>query len=446
MRNYIAVKKFSPLFVRNENDTSGRINEFVLESGRVSGKTQHDEMAAVLELMSGRGDMWYCRSEDNTIRGSIFTSTLNTISMLGLTYSNKTGADFKVSYSPFEIKHNGTGNVIQFFGINKDINRSKGKIPPSGKLKRVMVEEANECDDGIYIDALVTTAVRFFNADSKLVFRLNPPQTKQHWSVAYFKKRIADGATKIYTTWEDLNRLGLLTPATVSEILKMKEKDEMYYRYWYLGEQTNMQGLVFPHFDSKRHVLRNIDVANVAKITRRLIIAGDAANKNDATAFGLICELQDGNLLLLDSMYYNPKTEGHQTDDVELARLVCDWYTVCMARYPGLRQLYCRGIVDNANWNLMRMLQLSDAMGWFKWTPATDKHILRDTNRLRTMFRENVLLFNGGSYTANDKIITEIENYIYDPKTGEIKNGQDDHGIDMLKYGTLIYADTKQFF
>ncbi|MEG2117087.1 MAG: phage terminase large subunit [Clostridia bacterium] len=191
MRSYNAVKAFAPLFLPNEHNSLEDIGvaEYILKSGRVSGKTQHDEMAAVLDLLNGKGDIWYCRSEDNTIRGSIFTSMLNTISMLGFTYSNKANADFKVSYSPFEIKHNRTGNCVQFFGINKDINRSKGKIPPSGKLKRVMVEEANECDDGIYIDALITTAVRFFDDNSKLVFRLNPPLTKQHWSVAYFNKR-----------------------------------------------------------------------------------------------------------------------------------------------------------------------------------------------------------------------------------------------------------------
>ena len=43
-------------------------------------------------------------------------------------------------------------------------------------------------------------------------------------------------------------------------------------------------------------------------------------------------------------------------------------------------------------------------------------------------------------------VVREIENFVYDEKTGEIKKNQSDHGIDMLKYGTLIYYNTQIFF
>ncbi|MEG2117088.1 MAG: hypothetical protein RRZ69_05355, partial [Clostridia bacterium] len=60
----------------------------------------------------------------------------------------------------------------------------------------------------------------------------------------------------------------------------MRDKDPMFYRYWYLGEQTNLQGLIFPHFNSEKHVLHNIDINHIADITSQVIVAGDAANKN----------------------------------------------------------------------------------------------------------------------------------------------------------------------
>lgn len=420
------------------------VKEFVLLSGRVSGKTQHDEFAAVADLIQGVGDMWYVRSEEGDIRQSIFTSMQQTIIQMGYSVSNRGGADFKVSYSPFEITHNATGNKIQFFAINKDINRSKGKMPPSKKLKRVMVEEANEVDDPMFIDALITTAVRYFDEQSKLVFRLNPPQTKQHWSVKYFDDRVQNGATRIYTTWEQLAKIDLLNPATVSEIVKMRDSDPDYYRYWYMGEIVNLSGLIFPHFAHDVHLV-GIDENRIAQHITEIIISGDAANKNDPTCFGLLGVLNDGRILVLDAMYYDPRKKG-ALDDVELARRVCDWFDGAIGRFPDLQYRKFTGTVDNANWNLMQMLQQSRAMGWFKWFPATNKHILKDTHRIRGLIREKLLIFYDSPNNQVGEIVREIDNYIYDAKTNEIKSGQDDHGIDMLKYGTYIYTDTTQLF
>jgi len=418
------------------------IKEYILQSGRVSGKTQHDEFAAVADLIQGKGDMWYCRSEDGDIRGSIFTSMQQSIAAMGYSLSNSRGADFRVSHSPFEITHNYTGNKIQFFAINKDINRTKGKYPPSGILKRVMVEEANEVDEGKYIDGLVTTAVRFLNENSKIVFRLNPPQTRQHWSVEYFDKRIRQGAQHIYTTWEQLAKLNILNPATIAEIVKMRESDFDFYRYWYLGEIVNLTGLVFPHFDRAKHIV-TIDQMRIVNQITQFIIAGDAANKNDPTCFGLLGLLRDGRLVLLDAMYYDPRRKGAQ-DDIQLARMVCDWYDGVVLKYPDLqhRQSSFVGTVDNANWNLLQMLQQSRALGWLKWYPATNKHILKDTNRVRGLLRDDLLLFYDAPHNQVGEVIREIEGYVFDEKTNEIKKGQDDHGIDMLKYGTFLYADT----
>lgn len=420
---------------------------FLLKSGRSSGKTQHDEYAAAREIVKGRGDMWYCRSELGDIRSSIFQSMQNSIHDLGYTLSdNHKGADFHVSKAPFEITHNKTGNKIQFFGINKDINRTKGFVAPSGHLKRVMVEEANEVDEPKYIEALKSTAVRYYGGDTKITYRLNPPETRQHWAVKYFDDiQQTDDAELIYTTWEDLARINVLPPAAVAEILKMKEKNPLFYRYWYLGEIVNLTGLVFPQFDRNKHLVQITDFNRLVNIVDKVIIAGDAANKNDATCFGYLCVLKDGTLLLLDAYYYDPKEHG-QLDDVELGRRVCDWYDGVISKYPGMKYKKHFGTVDNANWNLMQMLEQSRAMGWFPWEPATDKHIARDVNRLRTLFNEGVLRFYMAEHNDVGDVVREIENFVYDEKTGEIKKNQSDHGIDMLKYGTLIYYNTQIFF
>lgn len=419
---------------------------FIGRSGRSTGKTTNNEYAIGVEITEGRGDVWYCRSELGDIRSSIFTSMQSTLLKLGYTLSNKDRkADFYVCASPFEITHNKTGNKIQFFAINKDINRTKGFVPPSGKLKRIVVEEANEVDEEKYITALETTAVKYIDSNSKFVYNLNPPETKQHWSKTFFDDKVKNGATLLYTTWKYLAKLGMLTPAMIAEILKMKRENPLFYRYWYLGEIVKMTGLVFPMFDPDKHIVHIKDRNRVANITGQVIVAGDAANKNDPTAFGFLCVLTTGQILCLDAFYYDPKIKG-QTDDVLLGQMVCDWFDGVLSKYPGLANKRFVGTVDNANWNLLQMLQISRSMGFFKWYPATDKVILRDVNRLRVLLRNKMLLFNVAPDNAVKCITDEFQNFIYDEKTGEIKKNQSDHGIDMCKYGTLLYENTKIFF
>ena len=225
----------------------------------------------------------------------------------------------------------------------------------------------------------------------------------------------------------------------------MKRDDPLFYRYWYLGEIVKLNGLVFPMFDRARHVVNVIARDKVAEITGQVIIAGDAANKNDATAVAFLCVLRTGEILVLDAFYYDPLLHG-QTDDVELGQKICDWFDDVLNKYPGIGLKRFSGTIDNANWNLLQMLQKSKSMGWFRWYPATDKMILRDTNRLRVLMRNGVLRFNIQPDNAVGAFVDEIENYIYDEKSGEIKKNQRDHGIDALKYGTLLYEDTKIFF
>ena len=157
------------------NDEIG-LKEFVLKGGRISGKTQNDDYSTVPLLVDKEpGDVWLCRSEESTIRRSVFQAMQSAIRDLGYTISNRKDTDFRVLTSPFEIIHNKTGNRIQFFAINKDINRTKAMTPPTGRLKKVILEEANEPDGEIYVEALRSTALRFFDEKSKLVYRYNPP-------------------------------------------------------------------------------------------------------------------------------------------------------------------------------------------------------------------------------------------------------------------------------
>lgn len=422
------------------------VDEYILSSGRVSGKTQHDEIAIVCDMLNGDGDIWYTRSEDGDIRGSVFSSLLATIVKMGYTYSNRSGADFKVSYSPFEITCNCNGNKVQFFAINKDINRTKGKVPPSGKLQRVVVEEANEPDESIYIDALISTAVRFFDEGSKVVYQFNPPMSRQHWCFEYFRKREQKGAKRIYTTWEDLARENLLTPATVAEILSTKRNDPLMYRYWYLGEVVNFSGLVYPQFKREKHVVSFYKLLAGGDYPTELIFGLDEGTVNDSTCVSALCVMASGKAVVMDLYEYSPtdraanQGESGALSPSEQSRRLFAWLQDFLGRFPQFQRLPRTWIFESAEGGQMLRAQFVEDYGE-NTCLVTNKSVWGDVKRVRNMLSEGILLFNCTPGTNTERLVEDIENYVIDEKTNDIKKNQREDSIDSLEYATKLYFD-----
>lgn len=421
------------------------VDEYILNSGRVSGKTQHDEIALINDIVTGKGDVWYTRSEDGDIRSSIFTSTLSTIALMGFSYSNKTGADFKVSYSPFEITYR-NGNKIQFFAINKDINRTKGKVAPSGKLQRVIVEEANEPDSGMYIDALVSTAVRFFDVGSKVVYRYNPPMTKQHWCFDYFTKRERKGAKRIYTTWESLACENLLTPATVAEILSTKKNDPLMYRYWYIGEVVNLSGSVYPQLSRQRHVVNFYSLLASGDRVSELCIGVDEGTVRDSTCCTAMAVMISGKAIVLDLYEYSPTdrtgTQGFvgQLAPTEQSRQIYGWLTRLLAIFPVLQNARRRWIFESAEGGQQLRNQFVSDFGEETYL-VLKKSIWGDVKRVRSMLAEDILFFHIAPNVNTETLLLDMENYVIDDKTNDIKKNQREDSIDSLEYATKLYFD-----
>lgn len=423
------------------------IKIFVLSGGRSSGKTRNDELANVPLLLSKEpGDIWYCRSEQVTIRMSIFQSMQATLSSLGFTLGTEKD-DFKISKSPFEITCNATGNKIQFLAINKDINRTKGYEPPSGKLKKVILEEANEPDGEIYVEALKSTALRFMDENSKLVFRYNPPPSKKHWSNIYYPKLIRNGATHIKATWKDI--AGLLEPSQIAEILQFKQTDYRHYAYWYLGEPLDGSGRVIWAFDPSRHL---IELSEIQKRIRRdifyqpvaMFYGVDSGLKRDATAVSAWALYPDGQLIKLGTMYVKIQDYLNQTGERGLAnsdqaRMVADWhreFKAQMARW-GItipERAFERWCFDGAAITQDLMFEY-ERLG-NHCVPITDKDIERDLSRLNNAYRTNKLLIL--NVEQNEPSIDEMEGFMRD-EDNEIPDGQDDHTVDADKYATYDY-------
>ena len=73
---------------------------------------------------------------------------------------------------------------------------------------------------------------------------------------------------------------------------------------------------------------------------------------------------------------------------------------------------------------------------------VTDKSIKGDIKRVRSMLAEGILLFHNGPEVTTRILIEDIENYVFDPKTGDVKKQQRDDTIDSLEYATKLYFNT----
>lgn len=437
--------------LRGEELTNEEIglSEIVLRGGRISGKTQNDDYASIpLLAEKTRGDIWVCRSEENTIRRTVYQSALSAIHDLGYTYSNGRNTDFKVSTSPFEIRHNQTGNVMQFLAINKDINRTKAMQPPSGRLKKVVLEEANEPDSEIYVEALRSTALRFFDEHSKLVFRYNPPPGLNHWANRYFPSLERRGAKIIHSTWEDIAEL--LDPVVIADILKLKRDDPVHYAYWYGGEVVSMEGLVIWSFDRTKHVMPLADlqrriVRNIFYQPTYMFYGVDSGIKKDATAISAWALYPDGKLIKLSTFYLDIAAERRRTglkgiSHTDQVILMVQWHKRFRERMneygiqiPDLsRERWC---FDGASLTQDLMLEFEKATHW-QTKAVTDKDIERDIARLVNAYRSDQLAIL--DLPENEVSIRELETFARD-ENNEIPEGQSDHTIDADKYATYEY-------
>ena len=74
-----------------------------------------------------------------------------------------------------------------------------------------------------------------------------------------------------------------------------------------------------------------------------------------------------------------------------------------------------------------------------------NKSIMGDVKRVRSMLSEKILFFHLDKSVNTIQLVEDIENYVFDEKTGDIKKQQRDDTIDSLEYATKLYYDAPLF-
>ena len=412
------------------------VKEVVEGSGRCTAKSTSNEIVALTLMMQSKfNNIWYCRAERSDIRDTIFSSMISTAQIMGVEKL------FTWTLSPLRIKCKKTGAICYFDSVNgktdDDMTATKGFTPQYKTLAMCILDEADQVKHYNHITAWQSTAARFLLETAKMVYAYNPPMNKSHWAYKFFGDKVKNGAARIYATWEDIR--GLLTPRVIEDILKFKRDDPDYYRYWYLGEPVNFQGMVYPQFSREKHVINIWQYLNEHRHERviEVIYGLDEGTVNDSTCVTCVAILRSGKAVVLDCLEIDPLKIGQQSP-AETSRHLQTFLASCNAKFPFLQLLPRQWIFECAEGGQMLRLQFIEDTGEDTCL-VTQKSIMGDVKRVRSMLSEGLLLFHDGPEVTTSVLISDIENYVFDEKTGDIKKQQRDDTIDSLEYATKLY-------
>lgn len=412
------------------------ISEIVEPSGRCSAKSTSNEIYAVsLMLKNRKNNIWYCRAEKGDIRSTVFSSMISTIQLMGVEKF------FSWSLSPYQITCLTTGAICYFDGINgktdDDVTATKGFSPQYNSLAACILDEADQVKHPNHITAWESTAVRFFQAHSKIIYAYNPPMSRSHWAHKFFGDKIKNGATKIYATWEDVRTL--LNEKTIQTIEKFRRDDPEYYRYWYLGESVLFHGMVYPQFKREKHITNIYKLFAERDRVMELILGLDEGTCNDSTCVTPIAIMGSGRAVVLDCFENDPLKVGQQSPK-EQSRALYRFLMELLQKFPFLQTVQRRWIFECAEGGQMLRLQFVEDTGEECYL-VTNKSIMGDIKRVRSMLSEGILLFHVADNVNTMQLIEDIENYVFDEKTNQVKKNQRDDTIDSMEYATKLYYD-----
>ncbi len=149
--------------------------------------------------------------------------------------------------------------------------------------------------------------------------------------------------------------------------------------------------------------------------------------------------MASGIAIVLDCLEIDPLKIGQQSP-AQTSRLLIKFLNETMAKFRFLQYVRRRWIFECAEGGQMLRLQFADDSGEETYL-VTNKSIMGDIKRVRSMLSERILFFHSDVNVNTIQLIEDIENYVFDDKTGDIKKQQRDDTIDSLEYATKLYYD-----
>lgn len=431
--NPLIPKNFYPLLLSTKENGTHR---FVVDGGRYSGKTTTviEEALEGFITISG-ANIVFARADDCDFRKTTFASVKKALHKFGI------AEHCSIPKRVGDITFLPNGNIIRFIATGGDEHRTKGLDFEKGYVHRFIHDEAQELQEPYEVKGAEKTLLRLMGESTKWIYIYNPPPNKGEFANVYFPELVRTGrAKRIYSSWQDIYEL--LDKEVVEEILRDKKQDLQYYLYEYMGQVLASKGLVYPQFRRDKHITNIYTLLAQGDKVCELVLGLDEGTVNDSTCVTPLAIMHSGRAVVLDCFENDPLILGQQSPSQQ-SRALIQFTNELLTKFPFLIPVQRRWIFECAEGGQMLMLQFeADTHGTEDCQKVTQKNIMGDIKRVRSMLSEGVLLFHVAPNVNTERLCADIENYVFDEKTNQVKKGQRDDTIDSLEYATKLYYDS----
>lgn len=393
----------------------------VLIGGRSSFKSSVIALLLVfmMYLYIARGEranIVIIRKTANQIRDSVYKKIIWSIRKMGFM------EDWDTKVSPFTITHKETGSTFHFYGAGDFEMLNSNDI---GNLVGVWYEEASQFENQEEFDQMFATFSRQKHPLSRYVYffwSANPPRNPYSWFNEWVDSKRTDSRYLIHTSSYLDDELGLLTDQMLEEIEIMKQNDETYYRYVYLGEPVGLGTNIY-----NMNLFNVIDEPPSNDPIVDITYNSDIGHQTSATVVECWGITARNNVILIDTYYYSPAGKAIKKAPSELSKDVYEFI-----RGTGYPHVY-KYTIDSAEGGFRNQYHLDYGVMWHGVNKKQNHIMIDHTHDLLAQGRVYVL------NNENNKIFLEqAKRYEWDEKT--IKTdapkpiGVDDHSVDAFIY------------
>lgn len=416
-----ATKEINPHFYRVWK-TSQPYN--ILKGGRNSFKSSVISLMLVFMMISqirkgNIANVAILRKVASHIRDSVFKQIEWAIDKMGLS------DQFRSSVTPFKITHKKSGSAFYFYGQD-DVQKLKGNAVDN--FIAVWYEESTEFDGKEDFDQNFATFARQKSPHvdhMKFFWSYNPPRNPYNWMNEWVEELRERPDYLIHESSYLDDALGFTEPQVLDEIQRIKENDFDYYRYLYLGEPVGLGTNVY-NFELFKKIKEVPAGEHIMSISYGL----DTGHQQSATALVCVGMTNKGNVIVLDTAYYDPSDKARKLAPDEIAHMIHKFETRTSKQYG--RGVYKRTI-DSAE-GAIRNQYYKDYD--IRWNPVNKKKQVTMVENVVTLLAQGRVYYLD---TPGNKVFEDQhKNYRWDEKTIRSDNPKaievDDHVPDAFKY------------
>lgn len=283
-----------------------------------------------------------------------------------------------------------------------------------------------------YLDELTTFPENFFQMLKSRIDAPNAccdatcnPESPSHFVKQFIDNPEVDVYAEHFTIYDNP-----FLPKDFVQSLEAEYRGTIYFDRWILGNWVKTEGLVFPLFKRERHYLRPNEFSEIYGMhqIRYVIFGVDGANTNDSTAVVPVAIMDNGQAVVLQMFYHNPKVNG-QLSNEQLMPKILQYFQDLETEYHFLRNgTEFFTVVDCAAADLCLTLgyHLPD---YYNVRKFTKKDILQTTDIVNNAFARNAIcILNFGGYynyirnsftNADNQLVVDLELMTWDEKNNQ---------------------------